>query len=132
AKQKTDWEEIFYLRMTTMLDRLNPAVVVVDHVNPPEILRLLKQEYPDIRFVWSRRGLWRQHRKPAGLRMADSFDYVIEPMDLAAAIDMGFTTSQAQGTVYVPPVSLVQRDELIPRAEARAALGLPETGTVVL
>lgn len=132
AKQKPEWEEIFYRRMTMMLDRLRPAVVVVDHVNPPEILRTLKQEYPDIRFVWSRRGLWRQHRKPAGLRMADSFDYVIEPMDLAAAIDMGFTTRQAHGTVYVPPVSLVQRDELIPRAEARAALGLPETGTVVL
>lgn len=132
AKQKPDWEEIFYRRMTMMLDRLKPAVVVIDHVNPPELLRILKQEYPDIRFVWSRRGLWRQHRKPAGLRMADSFDYVIEPMDLAAAIDMGFTTRQAQGTVYVPPVSLVQRDELIPRAEARAALGLPETGTVVL
>lgn len=132
ANQKPDWEEILYLRMTMMLDRLKPAVVVVDHVNPPEILRLIKREYPAIRFVWSRRGLWRQHRKPAGLRMADAFDHVIEPMDLAAAVDRGFTTRQSEGTVYVPPVSLVQRDELIARSEARAALGLPPTGTVVL
>lgn len=132
AKRKPDWEEIFYLRMTMMLDRLKPAAVVVDHVNPPEIMRLIKREYPAIRFVWSRRGLWRQHRKPAGLRMADAFDYVIEPMDLAAAVDMGFTTRQSEGTVYVPPVSLVQKDELISRREARTALGLPETGTVVL
>lgn len=132
AKQKPAWEQILDTRMRLMLDRVKPSVVVVDHVNPPEVIRQIRRDYPDVTFVWSRRGLWRQQRKPAGLRMADAFDYVLEPMDLAAAIDMGFTTRQWEGTLYVPPITLIQRDELLPRAAARQELGLPDDGTAIL
>lgn len=132
SKQKSLWEQILNVRLRMMLDRVKPAVLVVDHVNPPEVLRAIRRDYPDTTFVWSRRGLWRQHRKPAGLRMADSFDYVLEPMDLAAAIDMGFTPRLHTNTVYVPPITLVERDELYSREEARSRLGLPSDGTVVL
>lgn len=132
SKQKPLWEEILNVRLRLMLDRVKPAVLVVDHVNPPEVLRGIRRDYPDTVFVWSRRGLWRQHRKPAGIRMADSFDYVLEPMDLAAAVDMGFTPRLPTRTLYVPPVTLVERDELYSREEARSRLGLPATGTSVL
>ena len=64
--------------------------------------------------------------------MADAFDYVLEPMDLAAAIDMGFTPRQWEGTFYVPPITLVQRNELLPRTTARRELGLPDEGTSIL
>lgn len=132
SKQKPLWEEILNVRLRLMLDRVKPAVLVVDHVNPPEVLRAIRQDYPNVTFVWSRRGLWRQHRKPDGLRMADAFDYVLEPMDLAAAIDMGFTPRLSTDTLYVPPITLVERSELYSRAEARASLGLPTEGTCVL
>lgn len=132
AKQKPLWEQILDARMRAMLDRLAPSVVVVDHVNPPEVIREIRKAYPDITFVWSRRGLWRQYRKPAGLRMADAFDYVLEPMDLAAALDMGFTPRLSEDTLYVPPITLVERNELIERSRAREELGLPAEGTVVL
>lgn len=132
SKQKPLWEQILNVRLRMMLDRVKPAVVVVDHVNPPEVLSAIRRDYPNTTFVWSRRGLWRQHRKPAGLRMADSFDYVLEPMDLAAAIDMGFTPRLHADTVYVPPVTLVERDELYSREEARNRLGLPSEGTSIL
>lgn len=132
SRQKPLWEQILNVRLRMMLDRVKPAVLVVDHVNPPEVLSAIRRDYPNTTFVWSRRGLWRQHRKPAGLRMANSFDYVLEPMDLAAAIDMGFTPGLYADTVYVPPVTLVERDELYSREEARGRLGLPAEGTTVL
>ena len=126
------WEEIFKRRMSLTLERMKLGIVVVDHVNPPIGLRDVRAEHPDIAFVWSRRGLWRQHRKPAGLAMADAFDCVLEPIDLAAAVDMGYTPRMTDDTLYVPPVTLVQRDEVVPRREARRLLGLPSEGIVVL
>lgn len=132
AKQKPIWERILDLRLRLMLDRVKPAVLVVDHVNPPEVIRSIRKDYPDVTFIWSRRGLWRQQRKPAGLRMADAFDYVLEPMDLAAAVDMGFTPRLSEGTLYVPPITLVQRDELLSHEDARKELGIPAEGTAIL
>ncbi|TDT29959.1 glycosyltransferase [Naumannella halotolerans] len=131
-KQKPIWEEILNVRLRLLLDRLEPSVLVVDHVNPPEVLRKICADHPDTTFVWSRRGMWRQQRKPPSLRMADAFDHVLEPMDLAAAVDMGFTPRLSAGTLYVPPITFVQRDELLPREQARAELGLPLDGTSVL
>lgn len=132
AKQKPAWEQILNVRIREMLDRIKPMVLVVDHVNPPEVLHSIRADYPNTKFIWSRRGLWRQQRKPGGLYMSDAFDYVLEPMDLAAATDMGFTPRLSDGTLYVPPITLVQRDELLSREQARAELGLPATGTSVL
>lgn len=130
--QKPLWEELLNIRLRLLLDRLKPAAVVVDHVNPPEVIRTIRADYPDTEFIWSRRGLWRQNRKPPGLRMADSFDYVVEPTDLSSPVDMGLTTRLTSGTLYAPPITLIQRDELLERASARATLGLPEYGTVIL
>ena len=132
SKQKPLWEQILNVRLRMMLERVKPAVLVVDHVNPPEVLHAIRRDFPNTTFVWSRRGLWRQHRKPAGLRMASAFDYVLEPMDLAAPIDMGFTPRLSTDTLYVPPITLVERDELYSREEARNRLGLPSEGTSVL
>lgn len=64
--------------------------------------------------------------------MADAFDYVLEPMDLAAAVDMGYTPRLSIDTLYIPPITLVERDELLDRQTARADLGLPVEGTCVL
>lgn len=131
-REKPYWEQIALVRLRRTIERLRPHAVVIDHVNPPTIVRDLRAVFPEVAFVWSRRGLWRQHRKPAGLRMHDAFDHIIEPMDLAAAIDLGHTTAQRSHVFQVAPVSLVGRDELLPRAEARAALGLPTRGLAVL
>ncbi|WP_392508043.1 glycosyltransferase [Naumannella halotolerans] len=131
-KQKPIWEELLNVRLRLLLERLEPAVLVVDHVNPPEVLRSICADHPNTTFVWSRRGMWRQQRKPPSLRMADAFDHVLEPMDLAAAVDMGFTPRLSANTLYVPPITLVQRDELLTREQAREDLGLPRDGTSVL
>lgn len=129
---KPYWEQIAKVRLQRTLRRLRPHAVVIDHVNPPTVVRELREEFPNTEFIWSRRGLWRQFRKPAGLRMGDAFRHIIEPMDLAAAVDLGFTTRQSDNVHYVPPVSLVDRSEVLPAAGARAALGLPVDDEVVL
>lgn len=131
-KEKPFWEQIARVKLQRVLRRLRPHVVVIDHVNPPTIVRDLRREFPHTEFVWSRRGLWRQFRKPDGVRINDAFDHIIEPMDLAAAIDRGHTPHQPQNVHYVPPISLVGRDELVPRDEARRALGVPADGLTLL
>lgn len=130
--ERAQWEQLLDVRFRRTLQRFEPAVVVIDHVNPPAVLRQIVQDHPNTRFVWSRRGLWRQQRKPAGLSMADAFHHIIEPMDLSAAVDMGFTPRLSENVRYVPPVTLVERPELLTRHEAQKELGLPADRPTIL
>ena len=125
------WEQFFWRRMSAFLREVRPSALVIDHVNPPTTLRRLRDEHPDVALVWSRRGLWRRGRNRKALDLHDVFDLVIEPMDVASAVDHGHTI-RFRDALYVPPVTFVGQEELIDRASARAALGLPPNHAAVL
>jgi UDP:flavonoid glycosyltransferase YjiC (YdhE family) len=80
--------------------------------------------------AWLRRGLWREGSGAEALKREAGFDVVLEPGELAAAMDAGPTTTSRERTRSLAPVRLV--DESLTRDAARAALDLPEAGLRVL
>ena len=117
------WNSELAVRFGMVLEQVQPAVVVFDGTWPFEgFLSALISYGKRPKVVWSSRGLVRNAR--ADLESTEAlFDLVIEPGELGA----GFSKQVlAGGTVKlrVPPVCLLQEDEILDRAAARLALGL--------
>jgi hypothetical protein len=84
----------------------------------------LRRTCPERRFVWLRRGLWRPDAGKVAIGRSDLFDMVIEPGEFAAEADRGLTRLQADYVVRVPPVVLLDQDEVLERDAARRELGI--------
>ncbi len=125
------WRTLFAERVTEILHRLDPDVLVFDGTHPYSGLDRALAAHPRTRAVWSRRGMWLPGRNVDQLEKSAWFDAVVEPGDLAAPADRG-ATATAEGAVRVRPVTLVDRAALSDRATARAALGLPAEGRLAL
>ncbi|NEE01449.1 hypothetical protein [Phytoactinopolyspora halotolerans] len=127
------WRELLRIRLRQLVQRLRPELVVVDHVNPPPLLFEIAAEYPGLRTMWVRRGLWRAGRRPGGAKYSHLFDHILEPLDLAAAMDRGATTRMPHENIHhVGPINLVDTDQMPARDEARHELGLPGDGAAIL
>lgn len=118
------WRRLFAERVSELLSRLEPDVLVFDGTHPYRGLDVALAAHPHTRAVWSRRGMWRRGRNVDQLDKSAWFDAVVEPGDLAAAADRG-ASATASGATRVRPVTLVDEDGLTARDTARAALGLP-------
>lgn len=125
------WAPVLDRRLRLMIARLRPEVLVIDHVAPSSAFRGVRGEFPHLRMVWSRRGLWQPGRNLRALQMSDAFDLVIEPADVAASMDRGATVGAAGEIHTVRPVTLLSRDELLPRDVARRELGLSGQAALV-
>ncbi|WP_289018674.1 glycosyltransferase [uncultured Ornithinimicrobium sp.] len=125
------WRRMFAERVTEILHRVDPDVLVFDGTHPYSGLDLALAAHPRTRAVWSRRGMWQPGRNADQLVKAAWFDAVVEPGDLAAPADRG-ATAKADGSVRVRPVTLVDRNDLSDRTTARSALGLPADGPLAL
>lgn len=124
------WHAYFAARLSATIERIHPSVVVFDGTWPYEGLGLVRRAYPGIRWVWSRRGMWRAGMNRDQLAKSSWFDLVIEPGEFAGPADQG-VTAQAQAA-RVGPVTLLDRDDLDTRAEARSFLGLDPSAPLAL
>lgn len=90
-----------------------------------------------VSLVWIRRAMWQEGSDASVIEASQFCDMVIEPGDLAAQADKGPTTHfvpQHRGfskLVKVRPVTLLSREDLRTRREARKHLGL-KRGTYCL
>ena len=130
------WNRQFQRRLTRVLLRDRPAAVVFDGTFPYDGLLAAiaeaRERRIDVRAVWSRRGMWRAGEDGGQLSRSGRFDLVVEPGELAAEVDRGATASRTDA-VEVGPVTLLDADELLPRAEAAEALGVdPDRPTALL
>ena len=76
--------------------------------------------------------MWRAEAGRAAIERSRHFDLVVEPGELAASLDVGATAGRRDETVQVPPVLLLDAEELLDRDAARAELGLDPGRTAVL
>lgn len=116
------WHAYFAECVSHTVERLRPATVVFDGTWPYEGIPVVREAFPEITWVWSRRGMWKAGIGADRLDKAAWFDMVIEPGDLAAPLDRGPTVNAP--AERVGPVSLLDVDGLAGRTAARAALGL--------
>ena len=117
------WRMLFAERFAEVLLRERPDVVVFDGVYPYYGLLASRSVLPDVRLVWSRRAMWRPGLGGVPLASSSVFDLIIEPGELAAELDAGATVGRTDA-VHVGPVTLLDDTDLLPRAQAAAALGV--------
>jgi hypothetical protein len=121
--QPRRWNNLFTERVSEAVTRVRPAVVVFDGTWPYDGIPQVRDACPEARWVWSRRGMWRQGKSAEQLGREAWFDEVLAPGELAEPYDRGATSNA--GGLRVGPVTLLDTHELDDREEARRALGLP-------
>jgi UDP:flavonoid glycosyltransferase YjiC (YdhE family) len=126
------WNVMLERRMTALLSRERPDVLVFDGTFPYDGVLDAVAAVGGIRLVWSRRGMWRPGRGGRQLRRSDRFDLVIEPGELAAERDRGPTAGRGDA-LRVGPVTLLDADEQVDREAAARVLGVdPARPTALL
>lgn len=86
--------------------------------------------FPALKTIWMRRAFWTEGHRPF-LARASHFDAIIEPGDLAEAVDRGPTVSQRDKVMRVGPIIRHRPEDRASRDEARARLDLPSDKLVV-
>lgn len=125
------WNGFLRDELNEMISFYDPAVVLFDGNVPYQGLVEAIKANPDPWFIWSRRGMWRSDSTDIASRERH-FDTVLEPGDLAASDDHGITKHFRDRTHAVSPIRLLDAPEVLPRNEARAALGLDTDRPAVL
>ena len=124
------WSRRLRARLRAVIAEAEPAVIVFDGTHPYEAL--LGALSPSAAAVWCRRPLWKAGSSRVPLGRAGAFDAVLEPGELAESEDRGPTVALRDRAHRVEPIVLLDRAELLPRAEAEAELGLEPGRTNVL
>ncbi|GAB3088388.1 hypothetical protein [Nocardioides zeae] len=129
---RTHWDAYLADRLVALAAETGARVVAFDGVVPYAGLLRARQALPETAFVWVRRGMWRPGVGAAWLARAEHFDAVVEPGDVGGAADAG-PTAGLPGVVRTAPISLTSALPALPRAAARARLGLhPERPALLL
>ncbi|MCT1429360.1 hypothetical protein M3G50_01070 [Brachybacterium muris] len=119
----TTWNEYFRSRVLAAIAHHHPSFIVFDGTWPYKGLMDALEEHPEVRRVWVRRAMWKPGVQSPHLDNPGLFDTIIEPGEYARTFDRGATTAVG-GAVKVPPMTVLSEDELLPRQQARAELGL--------
>ncbi|TCF96631.1 glycosyl transferase [Paraburkholderia strydomiana] len=124
------WNSELAVRFGIMLERVRPDVIVFDGTWPFQGFLVACEAFGSPALVWSNRGLLKEYSKKVPVDES-RFDLMIQPGELGAG--EGGSSLEGGGTrALVPPVCLLEDDELLDRAAARQALALPEDGSYVL
>ena len=101
-----------------------PAAIVFDGNNPYPGMLTAAGHQSQTRLCWIRRGMWRPTHDASFLAGARHFDLILEPDDVAADADQGATRQSRDSVLSVPPIRLLDEEELLSRDRARSELGL--------
>jgi UDP:flavonoid glycosyltransferase YjiC (YdhE family) len=124
------WNSELAVRFGMMLERVRPDVIVFDGTWPFQGFLAACEAYGSPALVWSNRGLLKEGGKTVPVDEA-LFDLVIQPGELGA--QESATALEGGGRrALVPPVCVLEDNELLDRAAAREALGLAQDGRFVL
>lgn len=125
-----DWNQELAVRFGLMLERVRPDVVVFDGTWPFQGFMAACGAYGKPAMVWSNRGLLKPEVKQVPVDEA-LFDLIIVPGELGASFHE--ETLPARGKkIVVPPVTVLEDNDLMGRSAAREALGLQADGRYAL
>lgn len=130
ANSSFSWNSELAVRFGLVLERVRPAVVVFDGTWPFQGFMTACKAYGAPAMVWSNRGLLKSDTPPVIIDEA-AFDLIIQPGELNARVSESPLAGGGR-KITVPPVCLLDDDELLDRAAAREALDLPANGRYVL
>lgn len=119
----SSWNAFFAERYTQILRRYRPQAMVFDGTMPFAGMVKVRHEFPDLLYVWCRRGMWREGTTTRWLPAGDVFDLILEPGEIAHARDRG-PTADLSDAVRLAPFTLLDHTDILERDEARAELGM--------
>jgi UDP:flavonoid glycosyltransferase YjiC (YdhE family) len=124
------WDQQLSLRLGLLFERVRPQVVVFDGTWPYRGLLHAARAYGVPNLVWSNLVLYKSTMRPVPVSESN-FDLVIRLGEPGTTYEV---EQEGPGTrkVIVPPVMLLNQDELLERDEAREALGLERGGRYAL
>lgn len=125
------WEHYLADRIVALVEETGASELIFDGVAAYDGVIEATKRLQGVRTNWFRPCLWQSGVPASRLEREHAFDRVIEPGDYAAEFDQGPTVGRADVT-KVAPVSLTEVLKLNDRPTARAALGLPAEGPVLL
>ncbi|MBO0334916.1 hypothetical protein J0X12_14920 [Sneathiella sp. CAU 1612] len=127
-----NWNVWFREHLEQVLDFHQPSAVVFDGSNPYS--GLIEAILPrDIKLVWIRRGMWKEEQNNSlSISRQKFFDLVIEPTDIAESRDKGVTAYNRAVTVKVPPIRLLDKEEILSKGQACEELGIDPNRPAVL
>ena len=117
------WHRYLRQRMDALIDHYRPDVLVFDGVSLYRGLLDSWRTHERCTRVWLRRAMWRSGTEVPPEHV-DVFDLILEPDDIAAAHDIGATTTDLARVHRVNPVVHLDERELLQREAAREALRL--------
>lgn len=126
-----DWNTELAIRFGMMLERTRPEVVVFDVTWPFQgFLAACRAYGHPLKLVWSNRGLLKENGKNVPVDES-LFDLIIVPGELGATCGEA-SLPEGGKKIIIPPVSLLDANELFDRAEARKHLHLKPKDRYVL
>ncbi|MBG6202420.1 UDP:flavonoid glycosyltransferase YjiC (YdhE family) [Labrenzia sp. EL_13] len=132
GERKEHWNAALAEALTTAIEFYDPRVVVFDGNVPFAGLMKALDSCPGVARVWIRRALWGPDRDLDALERGSAFDLILEPGEHAWARDDGPTVARREQALQVPPVRLLDEDELLEREAACDEIGLDPDQTNVL
>jgi hypothetical protein len=126
------WNAALAERLDAALGFWQPAALVYDGNVPFLGLCNSLERRPGMARIWVRRGMWGPNRDHDALDRGALFDLILEPAELADALDDGPTMERPGEALRVPPVRLLDASETDNRAQACSALGLDPAALNVL
>lgn len=118
-------------RLRHLISLHDARVVVLDGV-PEDGVLAATADHPSVSWVWLRPAMWPRGAGSPWRGREAAFDLVLTPGEFAAAADEGWTALDRTEVETVPPITLLDRTELLDRTAARTLLGLDESPTVLL
>jgi hypothetical protein len=125
------WNSYLRDRIVALAVELDIDVFLFDGVSPYPGIVNSRPLLPEVAFVWVRRGMWQPGTGAKQLARSMAFDLIVEPGDLAQSADRG-PTSTREDAVKVPPISMVEVIDRLPRETAAVELGLDPGRPTVL
>lgn len=126
------WNASLARELGLVIDAYRARLLLFDGTVPYGGLLAALRDRPGLPAVWCRIGMWRERPEAALLAREEGFALVLEPGELAAAYDQGPSRRHRTRTLTVPPIRLLDDQELLPRAVAKAELGLDPDRPAVL
>jgi hypothetical protein len=126
------WSRRLRGRLRQAVAEIQPRVLVFDGAHPYQALIDSLGAGRRMHRVWCRRPMWQPGSNFGALERTRFFDAVLEPGEFAESEDRGPTVAQRSEVQRVDPIVFLDRDELLPRAEAEQELGLQPGKTNVL
>ena len=124
----SEWNTMLEEQLSLVFSQHKPSLFIFDGAFPYRGMLNAVSSFQGIKNVWIRRGMFKKGSN-IPVDSIQHFDLIVRPEDsIPASLD---EISHEVETLNVPPIVLLNEEDLLSRKDARLRLMLPEKGPVV-